>query len=91
MKWISVKDRLPEIGMVCLLYITYPKDTMFNCLANPLNRDFHRVGGLRYDGKFISYEDHYSENGIEYVSHWMPLPELPHQKDCLICKNNNDE
>lgn len=77
MDWIRVEDQLPEKGVVCLLYITYPKGTSFNCRADPLPRNFIQIGGLRWDGKFISYDDQYSEVGLKYVTHWMPLPEKP--------------
>jgi hypothetical protein len=77
MQWISVKDRLPEIGEVVLLYQTYPKDTAFNCRADPLERNFTKIGGLRYDENFISYENQYSDHPLFHISHWMPLPEKP--------------
>lgn len=76
MEWISVKDMLPKQGIVCLLYQTYPPTTMFNCMANLLPRNFTIIGGFRL-GKFISYQDQYSDEGLKYVSHWMPLPEPP--------------
>ena len=77
MEWISVEDQLPEIGHVCILYQTYPKTTMFNCRANPLRRNFTIIGGLRYNGKFIAYHDQYNNNGLEHITHWMPLPDPP--------------
>src|SRR5277367_2329856 len=69
-EWFSVKDKLPEIGQVCLLYQTWPQDTMFNCRADPLRRVHMRLGGLRYNSKFVSYEDQWSEEGLKHVSHW---------------------
>lgn len=77
MNWIKVEDELPEIGKTCLLLQTYPKETMFNCRADPLSRCFMRIGGLQYEGKFISYEDQHSNRNIKHVSHWMHLPEAP--------------
>lgn len=77
MEWISVDDRMPEQGKCCLLYQTYPPGTMFNCRADPLNRNFFSVGGLNWKGKFISYEDQYAQDGLKYISHWMPLPPPP--------------
>ena len=76
-KWISVKDQVPQQGIVCLLYQTYPPGSMFNCRADPLPRCFIKIGGIRYDGKFILYEDQYSYNGLNHVTHWMPLPTSP--------------
>lgn len=77
MKWISVEKEKPPIGKVCLLYITYPEGTRFNCRAYPLQITFYRLGGLRWNDQYISYEDQYLEEGLKYVSHWMPLPEPP--------------
>ena len=77
MEWINVKDRMPKQGEVVLLYQTYPPDSIFHCRADPLPRNFYSVGGLRYDKKFISNKDQYSQIGLEHVSHWMPLPDKP--------------
>lgn len=76
-EWISVEERLPEIGVVCLLYQSYPKDTVFNCRAYPLQRNFTKIGGLNYLKKFVLYEDQFCNQGLKHVSHWMPLPEPP--------------
>jgi len=77
MEWIKIEDRLPKVGELCLLYQTYPDGTMFNCRADPLPRCFIYVGGLRYNGMFISKEDQYSEKGLKFITHWMPLPNTP--------------
>lgn len=78
LSWIDVKDSLPEVGKVCLLYQTYPEGTMFNCRANPIERNFYFLGGLNYRKEFISNENQYG-NPVEYISHWMPLPNPPKQ------------
>lgn len=79
--WISVKDRLPKEREVVLLYITWPPETMFNCRANPLERTFIFVGGLIFDGKFVRYDRQYNDEGVKHVSHWMPLPAPPKDKE----------
>lgn len=80
MEWVSVKDRLPEIGQVVMLYITYPKGTMFKMVAYPLKGKTNiRIGGLNFEGKFISYEDQLDIEGIKWVTHWMPLPKHPEE------------
>ena len=81
MEWISVKDKMPEQGIPCLLYQTWPPETMFNCRADPLKRTFIKLGGLNYQKKFVLYEDQYSGYILEYVTHWMPLPKPP-LNDC---------
>lgn len=77
-QWISVKYKRPAIGEVCLLYQTYPAATMFNCRADPLvGICFMRIGGLIYDGRFVSYENQYIDEELKHVSHWMSLPDPP--------------
>ncbi len=82
MEWISVKDRLPENGETCLLYITYPPGTAFNCRADHLNRTHIILGGRIYSGIFVSLHEQFSCKELKHVSHWMPLPEPP-EKDEL--------
>jgi hypothetical protein len=77
MRWIKIEDELPPIGKVCLLYQTYPPETMFNLRADPLVRNFTLIGGLTWNGKFVSYHDQHSAEGLKYISHWMELPEKP--------------
>jgi len=76
-EWVKCSDKMPKQGEVILFYQTYPRETMFNCRADPLPRNFYHVGGLRYDGNFIDNNDQYSIEGIEFVSHWMPLTAPP--------------
>ena len=79
-KWISVKEKLPAIGETCLLHITYPEGTMFNCRADHLERTNIVIGGLLYNGQFTSIEDQFKYDELKYVSHWMPLPKPPEEK-----------
>lgn len=62
MKWISVKDRLPEQGVFVLAY--RPDACFDKQKVTKLNR--FRVAGAEW-----------SFGGIEMVTHWMPLPEPP--------------
>lgn len=84
-EWISVDDRLPEVGDLCLLYKTYPEGSVFHCRADHFKRNFILIGGLRYDNIFVSYENQYSNKGLDYITHWMPLPEPPIDK----CRNGH--
>jgi hypothetical protein len=79
-EWISVEDGLPPEGNICLLYITYPKGTMFNCRADPLNRTNINMGARLYNGIFCSVEDQMSYKELKHVTHWMPLPNQPEEK-----------
>lgn len=62
MKWISVKDRLPEEGQVCFVY----------CKEND------RLECVPYVGSWplvmINWE---KGESTDPVTHWMPIPEPP--------------
>lgn len=77
-QWIKCSERMPKIGELCFLYQTWPPSTVFSMLACPLPRCFMKIGGLNASGVFILYEDQFSCTGLQYVTHWMPLPEVPH-------------
>ena len=76
MEWISVKDRLPEYGVIVL--ITDGEDV--------------NAGSLNYSGKypfkfiqddvskeFTDFSETFNENSYipNAVTHWHPLPEPP--------------
>lgn len=73
MKWISIKDKLPDIekkqGYECLCYyVNYRTE----------KRIFRRIGILTYSkGKFHC---HYVGGAEKEVTHWMPLPKSPKAK-----------
>lgn len=77
MPWISLEVEMPKVGQSCLLYQTFPPETMFNCRADPLSRTFIQLGGLTWDGLYKSYYAQWGDKGLEHVTHWMPLPEKP--------------
>lgn len=78
MEWISVKEKLPDVGVPVLLLQIYPQGTAFHCRSDPLKRCFIYIGGIRdYDKFFVSKENQHCSKGIPYISHWMPLPEGP--------------
>jgi hypothetical protein len=78
MKWISVKDELPEHGQAVLVFQTFPPGTLFQAIALPLNRCKCKVLEYQDRGGRIAF---ISRNGElhEFVSHWMPLPTPPKQ------------
>ena len=80
-EWINCSEKLPLLQEPVLLYQTWPKGTMFNCRADPLKSTHIKLGGLCYNGGFISYDNQHGES-LKHVSHWMPLPSKP--------KNDND-
>ncbi len=63
MKWISVKNRLPEHEGH---YLTYPFKYSFASY-------YHKYGRLK--GKWTN--DINRHEGEDYITHWMPLPEPP--------------
>jgi len=68
-KWISVKDRLPEIGDDSPL--VYP-------------RKYHTTATYNHCGDLNGKWTVDDANGYEYevdVTHWMPLPEPPTEED----------
>ena len=61
-EWISVKDRLPEEKVNCIVYYRH---------AYCDNDDYWAIGSCCYDGeKFLI-------NPAYKVTHWMPIPALP--------------
>ena len=61
--WISVQDRLPEVGR----YVV--------CIAkrNPFSRFMPMVARIEKNG----WVNPITEQYISEVTHWMPMPELP--------------
>ena len=62
-EWISVKDRLPEVGgyVVCI------------AKRNPFSRFMPMVARIEKNG----WVNPMTEQYISEVTHWMPMPELP--------------
>ena len=70
MKWISVEERLPEIG----------KKILFTASEHCCSGDNIEIGKYYYakyltNPKFIW--ENSSGNTVINVTHWMPLPEKP--------------
>ncbi len=61
-KWISVKERRPELGLHVLTYGIYTKDLI--------------VAWLDDCDEFLGMYDWVNEHqSLDQVTHWMPLPE----------------
>lgn len=65
-EWISVYDRLPEIGTVVL---GYAKQNPFSAY------DVMRVRNLGNGFEMIRYHEYASS-----ITYWMPLPEMPKEE-----------
>ncbi len=61
-EWISVKDRLPKHGEICLVYSIYEQTDI---------RQFDSVE-MMWCG-----ENLYNDFRMSQVTHWMPLPQPP--------------
>lgn len=66
--WISVKDRMPEIGKSVLIY--YPQ----------WDGDEIQVAKLEDDGMMFDICGEFNI-GAGVVTHWMPLPQKPESED----------
>ena len=64
MEWVSVKDRLPEQGVYVL---GFRPDAVFD------KNKITKLGKTQFENAEWLFE------GIERVTHWMPLPEPPKQ------------
>lgn len=63
-EWVSVRDRLPEIGVEVLVY---------DC-------GFMGVWSLNKTDQGVFWEDgHGDQYSVDEVTHWMPLPEPPEE------------
>lgn len=82
-KWISVKDRLPEMGehyqsedvLVCIDYSPDDPDTTQDSYVSIDHVDFNCFG----QGEFSCERDdpRDGEPSPYFVTHWMPLPQPP--------------
>lgn len=76
-KWISVSDRLPEIGedvLICLMdYVEGPVLAVAELTNDPRNGPWCLGQGVR---TFLGDCEPYIDD-TKSVTHWMPLPKSP--------------
>lgn len=70
-RWISVKDRLPNIDERVFVYIPKPD--------NHYNREIAYISEGNDDCPYWVLKDksQFYSTRFHYISHWMPLPEPP--------------
>ena len=74
-KWISVKDRLPDLELV---EVKTDDNDLFPCLAvrkHPRAKNGKYTAKVWYDG--YGFIDGISNDVTDEVTHWMPLPQPP--------------
>ena len=73
MQWVSVKERLPELGIPILVTNRVDSDKHI-WIANGVHEDENKPSIV--DGKYCAF-DHMSMQRIWGVTHWMQLPAPP--------------
>ena len=75
MKWISVKDKLPQ-GYLCCSYHEHLSEQVLVCNSCAIEiACYNRSNGIWYVGEPLDNE------WIDKITHWMPLPINPHKGD----------
>lgn len=93
-KWISVKDRLPDKDYLYLVYVHPPKNEdglqILDDFEEPIEWGYVTLANynLRQGGIWEMEFDHaaygtnlnkINTNEEYYISHWMPIPEKPEE------------
>lgn len=73
-EWISVKERLPELGEMVMLFIPQLEDGDW---IRTGYMDSECADGVEDGPPFFFPLGHNSFFSAEQVTHWMPLPDKP--------------
>lgn len=79
MEWISVNDRLPDVGQIVLAVVSEPRLRFNHPYKEEVLLLYRRVIPYRR-GPEIHWERPFSGETVDYdaiVTYWMPIPELP--------------
>ena len=76
-RWISVEDRLPEIGREVLVFGKAKDPDLYNNSIHITRMDDRNIFNsyLKVDPYWISPYQYYFENYT--ITHWMPIPPSP--------------
>jgi hypothetical protein len=70
-QWISVKDRLPEEGQDCVIYVDWVD--VWNKGSERIT--YQEIAVFNGDDRFY----HRAHTELNRVTHWMPLPKSPEE------------
>ena len=75
--WISVKDRLPDVDGVYLVWVLVP--TLPDNALGEISYVYHRQI-KRYSAQCRSFM-HSAISRANHITHWMPLPDPPEAEE----------
>ena len=76
-KWISVKDRLPEVDVQVIVFAVGKYDCFIGTTTHAISTMLDRPSGKRWAVPWQYFDVDYE------ITHWMPLPEPP--KEGMEC------
>ncbi len=82
MKWINVKDRLPEYNEHVLIYFDCPREGHLHRMiaSDPCSQVVLGIYYGQEDGHWsgvLGLNGHFDSSHQSYFTHWMPLPNAP--------------
>lgn len=78
MKWINVKDRLPDLKTYCLVWAKFSQDDKYQSY-----HAYFDENDIYHNYEFVSKSHCGCCGDIEFneITHWMPLPKEPDGMD----------
>jgi hypothetical protein len=79
-EWISVEERLPEKPLRCIVY-RRPFNWLDYCVSfASFDPCYRGECGNPMNGKAVwyDYDSEYGDYRLSNITHWMPMPEPPH-------------
>lgn len=74
MSWIDIENKKPNEGDNVILLDSHKQIHIGFLYRDTLHEDLHQ------DYTVVEvWRDRYDDQDLEEITHWMPLPELPHE------------